>query len=353
MSHEKRDKPELGARAELPATPKRRPPTSVDVARQAGVSQATVSYVLNDMPNSRVSDETRARVLAAADELGYTAHAMARSLRAGHSDIILFPQLSLPTGPMITRFYEGLATRLGALGYTFITHLDPTARGVEAARVWASLRPVGVLVEAARVSRRSIELLQIAGTRAVMVMAEAPSRLAPTLVNNDSDVGACAGEHLVANGHQRLAVLVPREAGVLRLGLERLKGVERVARTHGIPVERVDLAYDEAQAARLAAHWKQAPHPTGVFAYNDDYAMLLMRALLDADFAIPRDIALVGADNLPFGTLLRPRLTSVHKEDMAGIDAAAETFHALIQGTRTDVPPIQLLRPRIVIRESA
>src|SRR6266545_4723200 len=230
---------------------------------------------------------------------------------------------------MITRFYEGLAARLGALGYTFITHLDPTARGVEAARVWASLRPVGVLVEAARVSRRSIELLQIAGTRAVMVMAEAPSRLAPTLVNNDSDVGACAGEHLVANGHRHLAVIVPREVGLVRLGLERLKGIERVARAYTIPVERV------------------------VFAYNDDYAMLLMRALLDADFAIPRDIALVGADNLPIGTLLRPRLTSVHKEDMAGIDAAAETFHALIQGTRTDVAPIQLLRPRIVIRESA
>ncbi len=353
MSHDNRDILEPGARAEPPATPNRRPPTSIDVARRAGVSQATVSYVLNDLPNSRVSDETRARVLAAADELGYTAHAMARSLRAGHSDIILLPQLSLPTGPMITRFYEGLAARLGARGYTFITHLDPTARGVEAARVWASLRPIGVLVEAARVSRRSIELLRIAGTHAVMVMAEAPSQLAPTLVNNDSDVGACAGEHLVANGHRHLAVIVPREVGLVRLGLERLKGIERVARAYTIPVERVDLAYDEVEAAQIAARWTEAAHPTGVFAYNDDYAMLLMRALLDADFAIPRDIALVGADNLPFGTLLRPRLTSVHKEDMAGIDAAAETFHALIQGTRTDVAPIQLLRPRIVIRESA
>jgi DNA-binding LacI/PurR family transcriptional regulator len=353
MSHENRDIPEPGARAEPPATPKRRPPTSVDVARRAGVSQATVSYVLNGLPDSRVRAETRARVLAAADELGYTAHAMARSLRAGQSDIILFPQLSLPTGPMITRFYEGLAARLGALGYTFITHLDPAARGVEAARVWASLRPVGLLVEAARVSRRSIELLRIAGTRAIIVMGESPSRLAPTLVNNDSDVGACAGEHLIASGHQHLAVVVPREVGLVRLGLERLKGIERVARAYTIPVERVDLAYDEAEAARLAARWKQAPHPTGVFAYNDDYAMLMMRALLDADFAIPGDIALVGADNLPYCTLLRPRLTSVHKEDAAGIDAAAETFHALIEGTRTDIPPIQLLRPRIVIRESA
>jgi DNA-binding LacI/PurR family transcriptional regulator len=81
--------------------------------------------------------------------------------------------------------------------------------------------------------------------------------------------------------------------------------------------------------------------------------MLVMQALLDAGFAIPNDIALVGADDLPIGMLLRPRLTSVHKEDGAGIDAAAAAFHALIQGTSMDVPSIQLLQPRIVVRESA
>ena len=93
-----------------------RPPTSSDVARRAGVSRATVSYVLNDLIDSRISAETRARVLAAADELGYTTHALARSLRAGHSTIILAPQNTLPTGPMVTAFYEGLATRFSALG---------------------------------------------------------------------------------------------------------------------------------------------------------------------------------------------------------------------------------------------
>ena len=322
---------EPDALAKQPALPSGRPPTSHDVARLAGVSQATVSYVLNDQPNSRVGDETRARVLAAADELGYTAHAMARSLRAGQSNIILLPQLLLPTGPMITRFYEELAARLGALGYTFITHLDPSARGVEAVRIWASLRPVGVLVEAARVSRRSIELLRIAGTRAVIATAEAPSQLAPTLVNNDSDVGACAAEYLIASGRRSLAVIVPREAGLLRLGLERLSGAERVA------LDR------HAMGAR----------PSGVFAYNDDYALLLMGALRDAGIAIPREIGLVGADNLPFCAMLRPRLTSVDKPDLAGVDKAAEAFHALIQGTATELPPIQLLQPRIVVRESA
>ncbi|KPV51927.1 hypothetical protein SE17_18465 [Kouleothrix aurantiaca] len=335
-----------------PAPPKR-PPTSVDVARRAGVSQATVSYVLNNTAGGRVSEETQARVRAAAAELGYTAHAMARSLRSGQSTTILFPQLSLPTGPMITRFYEGLAVRLGALGYTFIYHVDSQAQGLEAARVWASLRPVGLLVEAARISPEAIALLRTAGTRAIIVLSESPSELAPTLLNNDSDVGACAADYLLGAGYRQLAVIVPREANIMGLGLERLSGMERVALPRGVAVERVDMGFDEADAAQLAERWKRGPRPSAVFAYNDEYAMLLMRALLDAGLAIPQDIAIVGADNLPLGSLLRPRLTSVHKGDVAGIDVTADTFHALIQGAQIDIPPIRLLQPEIVVRESA
>jgi DNA-binding LacI/PurR family transcriptional regulator len=353
MSDSDRDEQRADTQAADHAMAARRPPTSADVARRAGVSRATVSYVLNDLPHSRVSEETRARVRAAAAELGYTPHAMARSLRAGHSDIVLLPQIALPTGPMVTGFYEGLAAQLGALGYTFIVHLDPSTRGVEAARVWASLRPAGLLVEAERVTRRSIELLRIAGTRAIMVLSEAPSRLAPTLVINEDDVGACAAAHLIARGHRHLVAVVPREVALLRLGIERLSGIKRVACPHGLTVERADLAYDEADAARLAAHWKEARPPMGVFTYNDEYGMLLMRALLDAGFAIPGDIALVGADNLPLCALLRPRLTSVHKGDAAAIGSVVETFHTLIQGQTIDLAAIPLFRPSIVVRESA
>ena len=206
---------------------------------------------------------------------------------------------------------------------------------------------------AGRVSPEAIALLRTAGTRAIIVLSEHPSELAPTLLNNDSDVGACAAEYLLGTGHRQLAAIVPREVGVLGLGLERLNGMERVAQPRGVAVERVDMAFDEAEAALLAARWKQGPRPSAVFAYNDEYAMLLMRALLDAGLAIPHDVAIVGADNLPLGTLLRPRLTSVHKGDVAGIDVTAETFHALIQGVQIAPPPIRLLEPEIVVRESA
>jgi DNA-binding LacI/PurR family transcriptional regulator len=352
MAHKKRDSLVTGAAAEERAAITQRPPTSIDVARRAGVSQATVSYVMNNVPDSRVSEETRVRVLAAADELGYTMHAMARAVRVGQSNLILQPQLALPSGPNTTRFYEGLAARLGALGYTFLTHVDPTARGVEAARLWASLRPAGLLVEAERVSRRSIQLLRIAGTRAIMLISDAPSQLTPTLVFNDADIGACAAEHLVARGRRHLVAVVPREAGIRRLGLGRWQGVERVGRAEGLPVERIDLAYDERDAARHVARWKQGQRPTGVFTYNDEYGMLLMRALLDAGFAVPDQIALVGADDLPLCSLLRPRLTSVRTLSPTTIDSVAGTFHALIQGQTTDNTAILAHSPALVVRES-
>ncbi len=350
MAAKRRGKTESGEKTRWPPET-RHAPTSSDVARCAGVSRATVSYVLNNVPDCRVGQETWARVRAAADELGYTPHAVARSLRVGHSDLVLVPLSAVPSGPILDAYYDTLAARLRELGYTVIFHADRSARGVEAARSWATLRPVGIMVEAERLTRPALDLLRAAGTRAILATGWPPSKLVPTLVVDHASIGAAAAEHLVSSGHRHLAVVVPRERRLMQLGLARLRGVQQVAAAHGLQADRVDLAYDEREGAELAAGWRQT-RPTAVFTYNDDYAMLLMRSLLDAGLAIPEDIALVGADDLPLCTLLRPRLTSVHLEAAAQAPAVAETLHAMIQGQMPDMPAIELLRPRIVARES-
>ncbi len=81
------------------------------------------------------------------------------------------------------------------------------------------------------------------------------------------------------------------------------------------------LAYTEQGAAELAARWPELGLDA-VFAYNDEYAMLLMRALQDEGVRIPQDVALVGADDLMLGRLLRPRLSTVHIELPSGRDLA-------------------------------
>lgn len=328
-----------------------RPPTSGDVARRAGVSRATVSYVLNDVPSSRISAETAARVREAAGALGYIPHAMARSLRAGRSNLVLVPRMTSPPGPMLDSFQETLEGRLAELGYTVVVHGDRHVRGTAGARVWASLRPVGVIVETRRLTPPAVDVLRTSGVTAILGLGWSASRLVPTLVHDHAGVGACAAEYLVARGRGRLAAVVPRDPQLLDLGLERLAGFRRGA--GGTPVERVDLAFDQADAARVASRWARGRRPDAVFAYNDEFGMLLMRALLDAGLQVPADVAVIGVDDLPLCDLLRPRLTSVHLEADFSARSVAETLDGMIRGTLRDVPPLRLLRPRIVARESA
>ena len=330
----------------------RRPPTSDDVARRAGVSRATVSYVLNGVPESRISQVTAARVREAAGELGYVPHAMARSLRAGRTGLVLVPRMTSPPGPMLDSFQEALEGRLAELGYTVVIHGDRRIGGMAGARVWASLRPAGIVVETRRLTHRSVEVLRSAGVTAILGLGWSASRLVPTLVNDHAGVGRCAAEHLVATGRRRLAAVVPRDPQLLALGLERLAGFRTAAAAHGIDVERVDLAFDQVGAALVAGRWAAGTRPDGVFAYNDEYGMLLLRAILDAGLDVPGDVAVVGADDLPLCDLLRPRLTSVHMEAVSSARSVADTLHGLVQGGSRPLPSMRLLQPRIVARES-
>jgi DNA-binding LacI/PurR family transcriptional regulator len=91
-----------------------------------------------------------------------------------------------------------------------------------------------------------------------------------------------------------------------------------------------------------------------VFTYNDEYAMLLMRALQDADICIPDEVALVGADDLPICRLLRPRLSSVALDIQASAQAIANRLHAsVLAETPVDAGPITIDEPRIVVRDSS
>src|SRR5262249_20916554 len=160
-------------------------------------SRATVSYVLNDVPSSRISADTAARVREAAGALGYVPHAMARSLRAGRTTLVLVPRMTSPPGPMLDSFQEALEGRLAELGYTVGVHGDRHVRGVAGARVWASLRPVGIVVETKRLTQRAVDVLRTAGTTAILGLGWSASSLVPTLVSDHAGVGGCAAEFLV------------------------------------------------------------------------------------------------------------------------------------------------------------
>ncbi|GAB2886784.1 LacI family DNA-binding transcriptional regulator [Streptomyces deserti] len=301
--------------------PLRSVPTSADVARLAGVSRATVSYVLNNTSAVRISEPTRRRVHAAAKELGYVPHAAARSLRAGHSRMVLMPAPAFPVGPLYSRFITDLQGALGRLDYTVVQYGTGGPHGDEAARAWAELRPVAVLVPGSGLGPRGVAVLKRSGARAVVTLGPETVEGAYALLLEHEAVGHSVGAHLYDRGRRRIGVVVPQEPGLEVFSAPRLAGVRQAVRGTAATVTELPLAYDEESAARLAARWSELDLD-GVFAYNDEYAMLLMRALQDEGVRIPAETAVVGADDLMLGRLLRPRLSTVRLELPSGRELA-------------------------------
>ncbi|MGC5341867.1 LacI family DNA-binding transcriptional regulator [Streptomyces sp. DT24] len=327
-------------------------PTSADVARLAGVSRATVSYVLNNSPTVRISEATRHRVRQAATQLGYVPHAAARSLRAGHTRMILLAAGHAPTGPLHHRFFDELQSGLRSLDYTVVQYGSVGLHADEAARAWAELRPVAVVSPGGiPLTPHGISVLRRSGAKAVITLGPRPVEGAHALVMDQREVGSCAVGHLLERGRRSIGVVMPEAPGLALFAEPRLAGARRAAERVGAQVRPLPLRYEEEAAAALATGWR-ALGLDGVFAYNDAYAMLLMRALQDEGVEVPGDTAVVGADDLMLGRLLRPRLSSVRMELAAG-PPLAEIVDRLVRNPGGAPERHDLLCARAVPRESS
>ncbi|MFD9722049.1 LacI family DNA-binding transcriptional regulator [Streptomyces sp. NPDC059076] len=327
-------------------------PTSADVARLAGVSRATVSYVLNNASAVRISDATRRRVRAAAEELGYVPHAAARSLRAGHTRMVLLPTAAFPSGPLHSRFLQELQGALRQLDYTVVQYDSLGLEGGEAVRSWAELRPVAVVaLGEAGLTPQGVGLLRRSGAKAVITLAPATVEGAHSLVIDQSGIGRCAATHLLQRGRRALGIVLPSEPGLDILGQHRIEGARQAIAGTGARIEPLPLSYDEESATALAVRWRTLGLDA-VYAYNDDYAMLLMRALQDQGIDIPRETAVIGADDLLLGRLLRPRLSTVHLDMITG-NQLAELVDRAVREPDSQPGTHWVMEARAVHRESS
>ncbi|MET9438553.1 LacI family DNA-binding transcriptional regulator [Streptomyces sp. NPDC006551] len=327
-------------------------PTSADVARLAGVSRATVSYVLNNTAAVRISEPTRRRVREAAEELGYVPHAAARSLRAGHSRMVLLPTAHVPAGPLYSRFFNELQWALRRLDYTVVQYGSLGLEGDEAARTWAELRPVAVVsLGEVQLTPRGVKILKRSGAKAVITVGPQRIEGAHALVMDQARVGRVAVAHLVERGRRRIGVVVPEEPGLELFSGPRLEGARQAVEGKGATVVPLPLRYEEESATELAARWRESGLD-GVFAYNDEYAMLLMRALQDAGVSIPGETAIVGSDDLLLGRLLRPRLSTVRIDMVIG-EHLAELVDRAVRDPEAVPSAHDLMASRVVRRESS
>jgi DNA-binding LacI/PurR family transcriptional regulator len=299
-------------------TPGHRPPTSLDVARRAGVSRTTVSYVLNGTPLP-ISQETRERVLAAARELNYHLQPSARALRKGRSDDIYFI-LDRPLTLFISALTSILQQRAREKGYTlavYFNNIGPEEERRDFLGRLFSQRPFGIVTMPGSLTQDDIELAKSKGAGPCVSMAQAGS----SLWSQEEEPGYLIARHLIERGHRQIGVIVPQNKYLARTIAPRLANICTVLKEAQLPAPQLfpieEITLEEAR--RIARSLADDPSRlTGLYGFNDEYCFHLLRALREQGLRVPEDIALVGSDDTPFCELTTPSLTSI-RLDLAGI----------------------------------
>ena len=323
---------------------------STDVARLAGVSQKTVSRVMNDEPYVR--PEVRERVLRAAQQLGYRPNAAARSLISGRSRRIgvvsLGTQLYGPTTMLIA--IERSARRMG---YSFsIAYTDEEdAHGIEAALNTLLEQGVDgiVLTEAIDEEpiRVSLDVPVLTIGRFGGLHAVRRIRSAETVDRS----GYVATRHLIDLGHTEIRHLAgPPNWWASRDRADGWRAAMAEARlSEAEPMEGDWSCQSGYLAGRLLA---EDPSMTGVFAANDEMAIGLIRALHEAGRRVPDEVSVVGMDDIPSARYLTPALTTIVQDFTA---VATDGMRLLVQEITSPGSTDQLLREParpLMVRES-
>jgi DNA-binding LacI/PurR family transcriptional regulator len=334
-----------------PAPPPRRQPTIRDVARHAGVSVATVSRVLNDIPIVRT--EMRERVRDAIAELGYRPSSTARSLSLGRTLAIGVVAPFFATPSVVERL-RGVSERAGRRGYALMLFdVETPAQRADAFRDFARPDRIdGLLVISLPVADAEVAALERDGLPVVMVDIGHPR--VPHVVIDDARGGELAAEHLAARGHRRIGFVgdVPANAFGFTSSEERRRGFRRGLRAAGVePVSDLEYLGRHGRAeARALAHAMlcRADRPTAVFAASDVQAVGVLEAARALDLRVPEDVAVVGFDDTEIAAAVG--LSTVRQPLRHSGARAADLLLAAIEGGR---PPAEELEPlRVVARRT-
>ncbi|WP_171181032.1 LacI family DNA-binding transcriptional regulator [Ruegeria sp. HKCCD8929] len=288
--------------------------TSHDVARLAGVSQSTVSRVFRR--GGVVSPDMRARVMDAAQTLGYRPHAFARSLSTGQSRIIGIVILEKNrhqdySGSLITWLGKNLAEK----GYQIMVFLAPEDIADPGPLIQTILehRVDGLVISAINISSHFAEECQRARIPVLLFNRHQTDRSVTSITTDDYGGARAIAEHFVERGHQRLSIIVGREDTSTSQDREQgfLDGVHAAGLTL---CSRGVGAYDPTIAAEAASALMGVPadnRPSAVFVAGDQMALAVMDTLrFRLGLRIPEDVSVIGFDDIPEAAMPSFNLTT-------------------------------------------
>jgi DNA-binding LacI/PurR family transcriptional regulator len=324
--------------------------TAADVAREAGVSPTTVSYVLNNVPHQKIPDETRQRIHAAVARLGYKPSAAARALRRGRSDIVLLVIPDVPIGAAVAQIVESLTEELEPKGLTLITRSE---RHTPLAVLWQELMPAAVvgLIELNPDERAA---MRAAGIHVFGALLRPSSDEDTTLSVPQHLIGRLQVEHLAATGHRHIGYAGPGDPRVQAFYDLRLDGARTACVELGLDLPTVhEVPLDTAAAAMAVRAWRNAtPRVTAVCAYNDDTAFALLAGAREVGLSLPADLAVIGVDNVPLAPFAYPPLTTIDQNVAMLTAHLADMIVSGIAGKRAPRAP-RSESIALVIRQSA
>ncbi len=337
-------------------------PTQVDVAREAGVSRATVSYVLNGVVDGKVpiSEETRQRVLEAIEDLGYVPDARARALRSGDTKTIGLVILDI-RNPHFWETAEGVEQEARAAGYQVLLsnialkgeYASEIFKDLSQRRIDGLILPSSYMAASAesqdslqRFSKRQMPIVQIGdhlnGYSTTDIVASNYHEATKEVIG-----------YLLGLNHRRIALLFGVENA--EHAMDRLQPYREALLAAGQPLDdrliaRCGPTIEEGYQATLQL-LTLPERPTAILAINDLLAMGALRAISDAGLRVPEDISLVGYDDILMARFLVPRLTTVTKDIHVLGRAAVRLLLARIQEPER---PRQTERypARLIVRES-
>lgn len=329
--HMRQDKPKVRE----PVGPVRRRPTMKDVAKRAGVSLSTVSYVLNG--TGPVAAERRERILKACKELDYTQNDAARRLRSHVVSTIglVVPDLANQYFAFVAEGVERAASERDVL----VVLCAPEAEGIKDsvnARLLRSQRLDGVVYLAG--NRSAVQpLLDLTKVGPVVLVDEQiPGFDLPSVVADNRRGAREVAEEVIAAGHRRVGI-VGGPTG-LWTARERLAGYRQALRAAGLDPKTVPVLtgdYRQESGMAIAEDLLTRPlsrRPTALLCANDLMAIGALEFCRGAGLAVPGEVSIVGFDDLPVSSVVQPRLTTVRQPARDMGYRAAEMLLDLIEG---------------------
>jgi DNA-binding LacI/PurR family transcriptional regulator len=326
-----------------------------DVSQLAGVSQSTVSRVLSGALTAvPIAVETRERVLRAAEALRYRPHPLARGLRGAGTALLGLVVRDI-ADPFFTAMLKVIALEARRRGYNLVLgDARGSAQEAQALAQVLEVRHCEAILLVGDVVDEPRLLADLSGTD-VAIVAVCQGTRAPGLstVNADSDRGArLALEHLYALGHRRIALL---DAGWIGDVEPRRAAYRRFVREHDLPspakyqqVVPNEPGGGQTACARLL---RLREPPTAIFATTDVLAIGALNSAQAAGLRVPRDLSVVGFDDIPFAAYTVPALTTVRQpiETMARLAIEIALRRAADRGAPLET---HSLDPELVVRDS-